>query len=306
MLLVARYLYLHRISNGDDHQNSFSSMTRNKHIREKKTEQLQRTSYKMSIPLNVNNSIQTHKLRFSVCNAKGNFRQGKMGKQCISQICNGPAFTWIRWGDGETMQATHNSRLVKAFQVASTNPRIFLNVGLWWICKQKQSWDKFAIANGTYWDDFYLDMGGRSGLNNEIGWKNEITKCNKTIIAIVPAHLETIPILKNAVFIRSPVYKNLDECINRVSKSLAQGPPAVVLIAAGYMAKIIAVELTNRNANTSIIDIGSSLDAFAGVHSRDYNNPAIWCQKTPPDQIKKLFAPGVCDRHVSNKKNIVR
>lgn len=73
--------------------------------------------------------------------------------------------------------------------------------------------------------------------------------------------------------------------------------PYVVVIADGALTKIIAAELTLTHPNHTYIDIGSSLDGYAGIHSRDYNNPKHYCEQVKSREAReRWFKPGVCDK----------
>jgi len=152
----------------------------------------------------------------------GNFIRGNEETECLKRICSKEPFSWIRWGDGETLflSNSNNSRLRASFYVASHHPSIFLNVGSHWLCEEEQNrlWNSLAYRSGRYYDYFYLNMGdplSRDNNTNTIknaGWRHYVEACDRKVLAVIPAHLDNLPIFQNThtKIVRSPSYTAMD------------------------------------------------------------------------------------------------
>lgn len=220
--------------------------------------------------------------------------------ECLSKLCSKQPFTWIRWGDGETIHAglLTNPRLQNSFRIAAHHPDIYLNVGGWFFCGEKSKelqvlWKSFSNG-GRFYDYFYLNAGDPMS-SRKAGWRDKIEKCSRKTIAVIPDHLRALPVFRNSIIVKSPTYDTLDSTIKIIRKNLTKDS-MVVLLAGGKIAKILAVELTLSDPKHAYIDIGSSMDGYAMRHSRDYNDPKNYCHKisAPKDRLK-WFAPNACD-----------
>jgi hypothetical protein len=92
------------------------------------------------------------------------------------------------------------------------------------------------------------------------------------------------------------VIRDCQETMNKFSPE-----PLLFLFAAGRSSKIIIADLVVGMADTdnihTFVDVGASLDGFAGKHSRDYNDPKKFCQlvrKNDPNNEQYWMKRGVC------------
>ncbi len=220
--------------------------------------------------------------------------------ECLAKLCSKQPFSWVRWGDGETIHAglLTNPRLQNSFRIAAHHPDIYLNVGGWFFCGNKSKelqvlWKSFSNG-GRFYDYFYLNAGDPMSAK-KVGWRDQIEKCSRKTLAVIPSHLRSLPVFRNSIIVPSPTYETLDATIREIRKHL-RGESMVVLLAGGKIAKILAVELTLSDPNHTYIDIGSSMDGYAGRHSRDYNDPKNYCAKiSSPKERERWFPPGACN-----------
>lgn len=76
--------------------------------------------------------------------------------------------------------------------------------------------------------------------------------------------------------------------------------PLLFLFAVGRTNKIIIANLLEKGGIDKIhtfVDVGSSLDGFAGKHSHDYNNPKKFCKlvrQNDPGNEQHWMKPGIC------------
>ena len=184
-------------------------------------------------------------------------------------------------------------------------------------------------------DSFYLPNGEvvNDGMNHWIsngvvGWIPLMERyyANRTIL-IGPSHLTDVPFLTDqlvAYISSDKIEHNISrtkkvvqqiihsienrQARNNVSSSgndyeddeIDEEEPLLFLVAAGRSAKIIISDLIARPNNThSFVDVGSSLDAYVGKHSRDYNNPSVYCEKImdrDPTRLHYWMKKGVCKK----------
>ncbi|KAK3255070.1 hypothetical protein CYMTET_35697 [Cymbomonas tetramitiformis] len=162
-----------------------------------------------------------------------------------------------------------------------------INVGVWWLCNRRlrNLWNDLASSDGSnhiFMDSFYLPMGdpvdiGRSSLREAgvIGWVAEAKR--RRVVLIGPAHLKRVPILSHATHVETTGEEGssvarIDFLIKKsVSISSQSNTTALFVLAAGCASKIIIAELSLLLPKDSFIDVGTALDGYAGVPSRDYN-----------------------------------
>eukprot|EP00038_Savillea_parva_P009485 m.183860 g.183860 ORF g.183860 m.183860 type:complete len:425 (-) comp15958_c0_seq1:84-1358(-) len=254
---------------------------------------------------------------FKECGVRGWFYPPDTNRT-LAKICENKPFSWIRWGDGEMIEAfkgikplkagqapDHSQALRQAFYKATQLDAIQINVGTWWLCNSKRQWNSAINVKSTieykYTNYFYLPMGDpMEDPRTDHGWVTEANRCSKRVIAVVPSHLRALPVWpKGTRFLDSPQGNDIGKVILKITEvqdALKDSErPALVVFAAGISAKIMIVRLTVSNPEHQYLDIGSVLDGYAGVKSRDYNDPKKYCGSITDANVRKQwFAPGVC------------
>ena len=234
-------------------------------------------------------------------------------------------FGWARWGDAEMAASARDGsamRLVaRALVSKSATPNCVLNVGVHWLCNPglRMQWN--AAAEGIDQEDtashsfFFLPMGDPADDDREKwrakgirGYVDVIKESERKIILLGPPHVAKLPFLSDATFIDASGSGGAgDHAADDVVAKLfeigdAMKDPPIVIMAAGMAAKTAIVSGQDRinDRGWGFIDAGTTLDGYAGKHSRDYNDPKKYCEKTksrarrPGDGIERWTAPGVC------------
>ena len=142
------------------------------------------------------------------------------------------------------------------------------------------------------------------------GYVDAIRKAKRKVILLGPPHVQNLPFIGQDAFVdASGAGGGGDGVADGVIKTLfeigdAFDDPPVVIMTAGMAAKS-AILLGQDRINFrgwGFIDAGTTLDGYAGVKSRDYNDPRKYCQKSRErtrgdgDGVEFWFAPGVCEK----------
>lgn len=223
-------------------------------------------------------------------------------------------FLWLRYGDGEIASMTGmgvsncdgadmdskcvRDGLIEAFLGNSMTgtPVVVQAVGGFFLCKEthgtlNEKMDAFATAHAdhkySYVNTFYLP----------IDW----AKLSKTrpVVLVGPKHLDSLHCMLGhvAFFEVSLPTSGCDEVdplvqkMTEISKTEYPTESVFFAIAGGGVGKIAAYKAFQKLQDKDIIvDVGSSLDGYAGKGSRDYNKdiPAL-CEKH-----KEWMAYDVC------------
>jgi hypothetical protein len=153
-------------------------------------------------------------------------------------------------------------------------------------------------------DTFLLIVSGIDG------YVDAIRKAKRKVILLGPPHVQNLPFIGQDAFVdASGAGGGGDGVADGVIKTLfeigdAFDDPPVVIMTAGMAAKS-AILLGQDRINFrgwGFIDAGTTLDGYAGVKSRDYNDPRKYCQKSRErtrgdgDGVEFWFAPGVCEK----------
>jgi len=236
-------------------------------------------------------------------------------------------FGWARWGDAEMNASAGNGspmRLaVRTLMNISATPNCVLNVGVHWLCKGslRKNWN--AAMDGLDVNDtighafFYLPMGD-PGDDDRTMWKengvdgyiNVVREAKRKVILVGPPHVEGLPFIGHSAFVDAKGKGKggagaADSVVQRIFEiGDAFDEPPVVIMAAGMAAKTAILSAQERiNAKGwGLIDAGTTLDGYAGVKSRDYNDPRVYCQKSrerargADDGVDFWFAKGVCEK----------
>lgn len=230
-------------------------------------------------------------------------------------------FGWIRWGDGEMMSAAKDSpygrRLKDALLFLSRHNQSVVNVGMHWLRQERlaKMWNQIVPEHGDhlFHEFFYLPIGDPIAKETQewreagiLGWHVAKNEASYKVILVGPNQLRGLPFLNETAYVSSAGIEHdidrTDAIIHQCIEIMKQyePEPLLFLIAGGRSAKIIVADLVNRTDNIhTFVDIGSCLDGFAGIHSRDYNNPKKYCQmieQKEPDNLHFWMKPGVCER----------
>jgi len=235
-------------------------------------------------------------------------------------------FAWVRWGDAEMSKSrivgTDMYDAVRGMASMARTPETILNVGAHWLCQDglKAAWN--AAMEGANASDtalhsfFYYPMGdvaddGMPGWREKgvLGWTEVARASERKVILVGPPHVSRIPFVKHDVFIdasnAASDEKRTREVIEQtIEAGEAMDEPPLVVACAGFVAKTMVMEMQTQVAlGWGFLDVGTALDGYAGIKSRDYNDPAVYCrkarerQKGADDGVDFWFAPGVCDKH---------
>jgi len=237
---------------------------------------------------------------------------------------NGKPFTYMRWGDGEWMQAgrPEYKNVLKSYrEVAAGN--YFPMLGSFFFCKETNPgrFDDMDSVLKTidepvpFYEKFYMDPlrivheawsrasiheGGQSWALADSG---PVVTCQdiathapqKTSIVLVgPSHLNKLTeLFRHKQWIDAG---NADGRVQEIAEKMIaasrDNEPLLFLVAAGW-AKLLITDIVYKQIGSkdTIIDIGSSVDPYANVMSRDYSPEArkSICQDTPCFTV-----PGTC------------
>lgn len=231
-------------------------------------------------------------------------------------VKEGKPFAWIRWGDGETIHAcrTHKPGIrlknsCKLWQEAGDN--FFVAVGTWFFLnpKLKQMWNFIHKNNKldllVLLEYFYLPMGDPAcdeylplRKNGILGWIIESTNRKKVIVG--PNFAKQFEFLEYYDFIEigRNSQQNIDDydIIHSKMKNISENNEEGILFIfiAGFMSKVLITEaFTTYGKKDTFIDVGSALDGYAGIESKDFINCKKWAKKIidyiPPDDKKRKW-----------------
>ena len=233
-------------------------------------------------------------------------------------------FAWIRWGDGNTLALRTDERLRRALRRwGGEGPRrLFVSIGMWWMCRAdlRLAWNRGVDADGlgsnttaTLVDHFYLTQGDPANPEvyrlREQGIRGWVIEAQDRVVCLVGPgftasfrtflfHSEFIEIPRRAV--------DVDAVMRRMRQVVEKYAPLRVLFAvvAGDSAKIIITEafLSPWGGLSSYVDVGSAMDGFAGVASKDFIHIPSYCRREaefvpdPTDRKRRVWMKrGVCD-----------
>jgi len=222
----------------------------------------------------------------------------------------------------------YSTALSQSLWTLAAHPLATVNVGMWFLQSKekhrrflKKAWNQvvpsFSQTNTStqlgeypylFHESFYLPSGHPSigeTSTQLVGWIPLAQKAGYTIVLVGPSHLQGLPFLNVSAFVSTDGIEfdlaKTNAVTNQIQRLLTQHDnkqkPILFLISAGRSTKIIMADLLSQQPNNihSFIDTGSSLDGYAGIQSRDYNDPLALCQNVPAPQRNYWMKPGVCD-----------
>jgi len=234
-------------------------------------------------------------------------------------------FLWLRYGDGEFASMTSmnvgnsdgadmNSQcvrdgLIEAFLGDSMpgTPVVVSAVGGFFLCKEthaslNQNMDTFAAAHSqhknTYVNQFYLPFD----------WAT-LPQSKRPVVLVGPKHLDALHcMLGHVAFFEVPLPTNgcgdVDGLVSKMTEiSQTQYPTQSVffVVAGGGIGKIVGYKAFQKlQDKDSIVDVGSSLDGYAGKASRDYNRDI---KKFCKGNTKQWMAHDVCQSECQDVDN---
>lgn len=193
------------------------------------------------------------------------------------------------------------------------NNNLWLVAGTWWFCKESHpeiyngvkaffslnetqpTWRGFA--NGWSAGGFYFPLLP----DKEPGRKRGVVPRlqHRTVVLVGPRHLGKLRTMLNYTQHIVVPHGNAWEHRNELSRQVMEASKhhrdknVVFLMAAGVATRPIAYALYKElGQKDSFIDVGASLDTYAGVLSRDFSSLTALCRDYP-----EYAAPGVCDDH---------
>eukprot|EP00927_Polykrikos_kofoidii_P042209 TRINITY_DN36069_c0_g1_i1.p1 TRINITY_DN36069_c0_g1~~TRINITY_DN36069_c0_g1_i1.p1 ORF type:complete len:359 (-),score=30.84 TRINITY_DN36069_c0_g1_i1:26-1102(-) len=239
----------------------------------------------------------------------------------MALLRNGQPFAWLRFADGDMMSASNwaSRRGQEGFALREDlfdwgrelGDNLFIAFGYWWLCsragRRTSLWasvDALLKHNGRRMNS----SGGFRGFSNEFylrlvpggKWKKERKRkepvpllINRTVFIIGPSYLDSLRLMTGHKGHIGPCTFDRREKIWAAMRTASQRYPTqnvVFLMTCGAAAKHILyrayLELGRKD---SFIDVGTSLDAFAGKNTRDYHNYRGLCK-----DYSDIMAPGAC------------
>jgi len=249
---------------------------------------------------------------------KGNFNQMPLFvlQTLMKYVRTGEPFAWIRWADGDTLNAAKRTqvgiRLRRSCQLwEDAGDNFFIAVGTWFFLNPllKILWNSIHKDNEFktlyFLEHFYLPMGDpasneylRLRENGVRGWIIEST--HRKIVLIGPSFARQFDFLNYCDFIEiaqdaESHVANFDlihKKIKKISESTEEG--IIFVFIAGSMSKILITEaFSSYGKKDSFIDVGSALDGYAGIESKDFINCKEWANRVlnyiPADDIERKW-----------------
>ena len=253
--------------------------------------------------------------------ANGNFsdQSPAVMREVMRLLRDGKPFGWMRWADAEMLEGVHLRDTVRKFEHIDS---LVVNVGVWWLCddRLRSGWNAAVPADldFVFHDFFYLptgipdddarDMWDGLGIR---GWVRTAHEVGRKLAVIGPRHLQTIPWLRGADYIEAgqmlSSVRRYNEVLSRAKSVSAKhaDEPVLFVLSAGSGAKVLIVDMMSSPENKDMfVDVGASLDGFAGVHSRAFNSGEEFIRKycenilrEDPWHMDLWLSPGVCPEH---------
>lgn len=239
-------------------------------------------------------------------------------------------FLWLHYGDGDVMSVTGSSSfsmegadlnsqcvrdgLAEMFLGTSnalkdSKAEVYEAVGGFFLCKESHAqffdlMERFAKAHPQhkyeYSDDFYFPVGTSSSPTHE-SWVKAAMAANRPTVLVGPQHLNTLScMLNHKAFFEIPIPTrgcgDVDRLVPKLVKFSEKFPDDSVLfiVAGGSVGKMIAYRaFESLRDKDMFVDVGASLDAYAGKTSRDYNHDLRkFCKESKP-----WMAYDACEKH---------
>eukprot|EP00928_Gymnodinium_smaydae_P096404 TRINITY_DN8507_c0_g2_i1.p1 TRINITY_DN8507_c0_g2~~TRINITY_DN8507_c0_g2_i1.p1 ORF type:complete len:304 (-),score=26.04 TRINITY_DN8507_c0_g2_i1:209-1120(-) len=215
-------------------------------------------------------------------------------------------FLWLHWGDTdfmtlsapETASSQEGSDLTSqcvvdglkdAFFGDSTPPdHVIEALGAFFLCKEthRSLYESFESLLQTkreqkfdFFDDFYFPIGNESSHFHD-SWVNAAKMGKRPIVVVGPKRLSSLHcMLQHQAFLEFPMptvgcddAESLIPQMTQLSKTRFPDQSVVFAISGGVVGRLIAYKAYKvLGAKDIFIDVGASLDAYVGVHDRDYN-----------------------------------
>jgi len=259
---------------------------------------------------------------------KGSFAQfpPTMLKTVMQWVREDTPFAWIRWADGDGFNSEKGTPMgqrlkdsVKKWETAGDH--FFIAVGTHWLCSGglKNIWNNLLgdvnslFPTLVFLETFYLTMGdpadGHADMHRRNGVLGWIIESRGRHVAVVgPDFAKGLKFLNYTDFIEigrsvegdSSNVDKIQSEVRRVSESTSRGVLFVVI--AGSLSKVLITEAFSTFASKdTFIDVGSAMDGYAGIKSKNFINIDFYCKQTrtwqPPDGlVREWMKPGVCPR----------
>eukprot|EP01063_Lacrimia_lanifica_P012275 TRINITY_DN1888_c0_g3_i1.p2 TRINITY_DN1888_c0_g3~~TRINITY_DN1888_c0_g3_i1.p2 ORF type:complete len:379 (+),score=70.47 TRINITY_DN1888_c0_g3_i1:125-1261(+) len=235
----------------------------------------------------------------------------------------GRPFAWVRLGDGElNCLGERKSKpgtpcedkdtlytMIEALKdVDLMRDDAFIAVGAWWVCAGSYGTSKALYLNdlkgwvgdgqitAAMLDMFYIGHGANDTLEAKYGMVQSLA--GRPVVLVGPQHLAPLAqhnTMYNVVaHVVTPgkgasahhveeLLGIFGECESRFGQGL------MFLLEYSMGGKIAALHGMRRYPNHTYVDVGSSIDGYVGVQSRQHNKKKRICKNTP-----SWTAPGVC------------
>jgi len=156
---------------------------------------------------------------------------------------------------------------------------------------------------------FYLPMGDPADDDRDmwagkgiLGWARVAKKVGRKIVLVSPVLVKDVPSVSRLLVEHIPsdgaVGDNGAELLPKVRETSERypGEALLFLFEAGTPAKLVISEMARTTYKDIYIDMGTVLDGYAGLRSRDYNDPQMYCRKTRArnESVDDWFRPNVC------------
>ena len=247
-------------------------------------------------------------------------------RQLMLWVRDGTPFAWVRWGDGESIAAGNGDRGLAVSAKAWSKvgqARFFVAIGMWWMCSPfRIGWNEVVSpiagtkrTHAVLLESFYLPMGDPADQNvyaarmlNISGW---IIEAQERIICLVGPHFTERfkSFLHNLEYIRVPTHADdqfVDILLTEMKRVSQKYPSQGVLypIIAGSVTKVAITKAfqSSWGSKNTYIDVGSALDGYAGIASKDFINIPRYCKSIQnyvtdekDHKLRSWMKSGVCD-----------
>jgi hypothetical protein len=245
-------------------------------------------------------------------------------------------FLWLHWGESDFMclagrNTAHNvehtdyhSRCVydglkKALlgEDDMEDATVVQALGAFFLCKETHrnlysGMQNFILANSElghaptfpFYDSFYLPVGNESSAAAN-SWVKAARDGKRPVVLVGPDHLSSLHCMLDYVkHFRIPLptkgCQDVEPLVNGIVElsQVSYSDESVLFVVAGAaIGKIVAYQAFKKLQHKDIfVDVGASLDAYAGVRSRDYNRDLTkYCRES-----KGWMAYDVCEQECQN------
>jgi hypothetical protein len=223
-------------------------------------------------------------------------------------------FLWLHYGDGDMMSMTGmragslegadlNSKCVREGlqdmflgngpKNLTSSALVYQSVGKFFMCQGggiKQQMNSFMAqgkkAKFPFYNDFYFANGNITS-SPKASWAVAAKERRRPVVIVGPKHLDGLHCMFNhTAFFEIPLPTRGCGDVDRLAPQLVEysktkfpNDSVLFVVAGGSIGKMIAYKAFQSLLDKDMfVDVGASLDGFAGRHSRGYNRPKRYCK----------------------------